>query len=89
MRTSNARAGLRVGAACHRRWDAYGKVQNALPSHTRGGSRMRESRTHGSVRGALSNERPYRVTGSLLHCISPKWHSASFGQRPILSAIRG
>src|SRR5215207_10479354 len=27
---------------------------------TRGGSRMRESRTYGSVRGALSNERPYR-----------------------------
>src|ERR1700758_1830741 len=24
----------------------------ALPSHTRGGSRMRESRTYGSVRGA-------------------------------------
>ena len=23
---------------------------------------MRESRTYGSVRGALSNERPYRVT---------------------------
>ena len=37
------------------------KVQNALPSNTRGGSRMRESRTYGSVRGALSNERPYRV----------------------------
>ena len=34
------------------------KVQNALPSHTRGGSRMRESRTYDSVRGALSNERP-------------------------------
>jgi hypothetical protein len=24
---------------------------------------MRESRTYGSVRGALSNERPYRVPG--------------------------
>ena len=34
--------------------------QAALPSTTRGGSRMRESRTYGSVRGALSNERPYR-----------------------------
>ncbi len=31
-----------------------------LPSPTRGGSRMRESRMYGSVRGALSNERPYR-----------------------------
>ena len=26
--------------------------KNALPSHTQGGSRMRESRTYGSVRGA-------------------------------------
>src|SRR6266566_9076315 len=41
---------------CHRRWSAYGK----FAVNTRGGSRMRESRTYGSVRGALSNERPYR-----------------------------
>ena len=33
------------------------KVQNALPSHTRGGSRMRESRTYGSVRGARDETR--------------------------------
>jgi len=57
MRTSKARTGLRAGLACHRSWNAYGKY---LPSHTQGGSRMRESRTYGSVRGALSNERPYR-----------------------------
>ena len=31
-----------------------------LPSSTRGRSRVREFRPHGSVRGALSNERPYR-----------------------------
>ena len=36
------------------------QVASASPSSTRGGSRMRESRTYGSVRGALSNERPYR-----------------------------
>ena len=30
------------------------------PSNTRGGSRMRASRTYGSVRGARSNARPYR-----------------------------
>ena len=30
------------------------------PSNTRGGSRMREFRSYGSVRGALSNGRPYR-----------------------------
>jgi hypothetical protein len=35
-------------------------ASRGLPSFTRGGSRMRESRTYGSVRGALSNERPYR-----------------------------
>ena len=32
----------------------------ALPSNTRGGSRMPESRPSGSVRGARGNERPYR-----------------------------
>src|ERR1700761_4999928 len=33
---------------------------NDLPSPTRGGRRMRESCTYGVVRGALSDERPYR-----------------------------
>src|SRR5271166_3405995 len=33
---------------------------SGLPSNIQGGSRMRESRTYGSVRGALSNGRPYR-----------------------------
>src|SRR5258708_11114492 len=35
-------------------------LRSRWPPSTRGGSRMRESRTYGSVRGALSNERPYR-----------------------------
>jgi hypothetical protein len=35
-------------------------TKNALPSHTQGGSRMPELGPYGSVRGALSNERPYR-----------------------------
>src|SRR5213080_1491126 len=35
-------------------------LEYASPLPTQGGSRMRESRTYGSVRGALSNERPYR-----------------------------
>jgi hypothetical protein len=34
--------------------------ENALPLHTRGKSRMPELGPYGSVRGALSNERPYR-----------------------------
>ena len=39
---------------------AGARIRPLSPSHTRGGSRMRESRTYGSVRGALSNGRPYR-----------------------------
>ena len=35
-------------------------ASSAPSSPTRGGSRMRESRTYGSVRGAVSNDRPYR-----------------------------
>jgi hypothetical protein len=35
-------------------------VPSGLPSHTQGRSRMRESRTYGSVRGAGRNLRPYR-----------------------------
>src|SRR6516162_5494540 len=31
------------------------------PSHTQGGSRVRGFRSRGSVRGAVSNDRPYRV----------------------------
>ena len=37
----------------------------AFPSHTRGGSRMRESRTYGSVRGARGNLRSYREDGGV------------------------
>jgi hypothetical protein len=36
---------------------------------------MRESRTYGSVRGAPSNERPYRDTGvSSLRCLADRQH---------------
>jgi hypothetical protein len=33
---------------------------------------MRESRPYGSVQGALTNERPYRVGLQLLRCMSPE-----------------
>jgi hypothetical protein len=46
----------------------------ALPSDTQGGSRMRETRSYGSVRGAASNNRPYRE------------HSFSAGR--LLSGVR-
>ena len=32
------------------------------PSFTQGGSRVREFRSHGSERGAVSNDRPYRTS---------------------------
>src|SRR6516164_3202265 len=63
MRTGKARTGLSAGLACHRRWNAYG---NLLAVWTRGGSRMRESRTYGSGRGARGNSRPYREGCGLL-----------------------
>src|SRR5262249_26788738 len=44
------------------------------PLHTRGGSRMRESRTYGSVRGARGNSRPYRERVGLLRPLT-----AAFG----------
>src|ERR1700747_1304416 len=65
MRTSKARTGLRARLACHRRWSAYGKP---LPSYTQGGSRMRESRTYGSVRGACDETHvPTATQPSRLH----------------------
>ena len=39
---------------------ALERIRQILAVWTRGGSRMRESRTYGSVRGARGNARPYR-----------------------------
>ena len=39
---------------------ALERIRQVVAVWTRGRSRMRESCTYGSVRGALSNERPYR-----------------------------
>src|ERR1700716_83848 len=46
-----------TGAGAH----TEGRKRTTVRRHTQGGSRMRESRTYGFVRGALSNERPYRA----------------------------
>src|SRR5215510_8486264 len=48
---------------------ALERVRQVSPSHTQGGSRVREFRSHGSGRGAVSNGRPYRT--SLLYWCSP------------------
>src|SRR5450759_1832093 len=79
MRASKARAGLRAGKPCHRRWSAYGTLReySEAPLHTRGGSRMPELGPYGSVRGARSNARPYRdqrstLAGDGLSALGPK-----------------
>src|SRR6516165_7594203 len=57
----DAEPGNRVtGAGAH----TSNRKNSDLPSLTRGRSRMRESRTYGSVRGAGSNLRPYRDEGA-------------------------
>src|SRR5262249_53583868 len=61
---AKARTGLRARLACHRRWSVYGKQ---LPSYTRGGSRMRESRSYGSVRGARDETRVPTATTPRVH----------------------
>src|ERR1700731_3946327 len=79
MRASNARAGLRTGKACHRRWIAYVKSQiSALASSIRGGSRVPELGPLGSVRGALSNERPYRDLTNVASKACPAPQSSPF-----------
>src|SRR6266540_2279011 len=55
-RQSTCRTQSRTGVS-----QALERIRQIMAVNTRGGSRMRESRTYGSVRGALSNERPYRV----------------------------
>src|SRR6266508_3275259 len=60
-RQSTCRTQSRTGVS-----QALERIRQIMAVNTRGGSRMRESRTYGSVRGALSNERPYRVLHSPL-----------------------
>jgi hypothetical protein len=52
------------------------RIRQQLPS-TIGGSRMRESRTCGSVRGARGNSRPYRECASRKLVRSSRWKSGS------------
>src|SRR4051794_29535757 len=77
MRASKACVRLRAGHACHRRWLAYGlPLLRRVAVTTRGGSRMRENRTYGSVRGACDETHVPTATllrvcpRSLLRCMS-------------------
>jgi hypothetical protein len=59
----NARQQSTLRTQCRKRVSqALERVRQALPSHTQGGSRVREFRSHGSGRGAVSNDRPYRAS---------------------------
>src|SRR5215510_6400311 len=63
---------------------ALERVRQVSPSHTQGGSRVREFRSHGSGRGAVSNGRPYRTSLRAL----PLW--AQLGHNGSLSvAVHG
>ncbi len=50
---------------------ALPRIRQTTAVDTRGGSRMRESRTYGSGRGARGNSRPYREGCCLLQCMRP------------------
>jgi hypothetical protein len=47
-------------------------ASGAAPSLTQGGSRVREFRSHGSRRGAVSNDRPYRTSYRVLRLVSSR-----------------
>ena len=58
----NGRQQSTLRTQCRKRVSqALERVRQVSPSHTRGGSRVREFRSHGSGRGAVSNDRPYRT----------------------------
>src|SRR5215468_11073001 len=65
MRASKARTGHRTGRTVSQALERIRQVATATsPLHTQGGSRVREFRMHGSVRGAAGNSRPYRDRGA-------------------------
>src|SRR6478672_1723365 len=51
---------------------ALERVRQVSPSHTQGGSRVREFRSRGSGRGAVSNGRPYRTSMRVLRILDPE-----------------
>src|SRR6476661_6292382 len=57
---------------------ALERVRHVSPSHTQGGSRVREFRSHGSGRGAVSNGRPYRTSMRVLRILTRSGHSPLF-----------
>src|SRR6478735_9375078 len=50
---------------------ALERVRHVSPSHTRGGSRVREFRSHGSGQGAVSKGCTYRTSMRVLRILTP------------------
>jgi hypothetical protein len=69
---------------------ALERMRQTIAVGTRGRSRMRESCTYGSVRGALSNERPYRNrNGGFQRHESVHWFTDQYVYRLAIEARRG
>ena len=66
-------------------------TKNAFPSHTQGGSRMPELGPYGSVRGALSNEPPYRDLRNVVanYPIEGSCRFPGIRPNPVTETIRG
>ena len=64
---------------------ALERIRQRSAVTTRGGSRMRESRTYGSVRGARGNSRPYREEKPM----SPIGTQRTCHSRPFMSVLGG
>src|SRR5437879_4950196 len=60
---------------------ALARIRQIVAVDTRGGSRMRESRTYGSERGARGNSRPYRdMRFAAMHDSASRTNAQSVGE---------